>query len=75
MGTETDLELLGLSTSESGGDRGEGLAGGEGSRDGGAAISGNMRLPTPALRERGLIEEMGEEVREAGLEGWFKGED
>ena len=75
MGTETDLELLGLSTSESGGDRGEGLAGGEGSRDGSAAISGNMRLPTPALRERGLIEEMGEEVREAGLEGWFKGED
>ena len=33
-----------------------------------------MRPATPAPRERGLIEQM-EEVREAGLGGWFNGED
>ena len=68
MGAETDLELSGLSMLESGGDGGEGLAGGEGSRAGGAAIMENVRLSTPALR-RGLIAEMEEEAREAGLRG------
>ena len=36
---------------------------------------GSMRSETPALRERGLVEQMEEEVREAGLGGWFNGMD
>ena len=70
-----DLGLSGPLTLESGGDRGEGPVGGEDREVGGAAISGNMRPSTPAPRERGLIEEMEEEAREAGLGGWFNRED
>ena len=45
--------------------------GGEGDNvDTGASPSENTRLPTSALRERGLAEQM-EEVREAGLGGRF----
>ena len=45
---------------------------GEGDNVGaGVSLSGNMRPPTPAPRERGLVEQMEEEVREAGLGGWF----
>ena len=35
---------------------------------------GSMRPEMPALRERGLVEQM-EEAREAGLGGWFNGMD
>ena len=43
---------------------------------GGTSVSqlGSLRLETPALRERGLVEQM-EEAREAGLGGWFNGMD
>ena len=41
---------------------------------GGAPIQENLRPSTLPLRERGLIEEMEEEAREAGLGGWFNGE-
>ena len=77
MGAETDMDqgLSGLSTSESGGDTGEGPVGGGDSEDIGVVIPVSSRLTTPALRQVGLIEEMEEEVREAGLWGWFNGED
>ena len=74
VGAETDLELLGPSTLDSGGDRGDNQDGGKGSGEGGAGTLARMRPATPAPRERGLIEQM-EEVREAGLGGWFNGED
>ena len=67
--------MSGPSTSESGGDRGEGSAGREGSGGAGATTSKNMRLETPTPRQRGLIEEMEEEAKEASLGGWFNGED
>ena len=46
-----------------------------GSRGAGASPSGSMRPETPAPWERGLVEQMEEEVREAGLGGWFNGMD
>ena len=72
-------EYVGLMSSEglgpemlgSGGDNRDCLDGGEGSGADGASIQECTRLPTPAPRERGLIKEMEEEVREAGLGGWF----
>ena len=48
---------------------------GKGSRGIGVSLLGSMRSETPALRERGLVEQMEEEVREAGLGGWFNGMD
>ena len=59
----------------SGGDDKEGLDGGEDRGEGGAPIQESTMLLTPALRERGLIEQMEEEAREAGLGGWFNGEE
>ena len=53
----------------SGGDDKEGLYGGEDRGEGGAFILENMRLLNPALRERGLIEQMEEEAAEASLGG------
>ena len=75
VGGETDLESSGLLMSESGGDGGEGSVGGMVNGEDGVTISANTRPLTPALRERGLIEEMEEEAREAVLGGWFNGED
>ena len=77
VGVETnmDLGLLGPSTSEFGSEGEEGLVGGEDSRDAGVIIPESSRLLTPTPRERGLIEEMEEEAREAGLGGWFNRED
>ena len=73
--TDTDLDSLGLSTSKSGRD-GEGRpVGREVSKDAGVVMLESMRLSTPAPRERGLIEEMEEEVRKAVLGGWFNRED
>ena len=59
----------------SGGDNEDGLDGGEDRGDSGAPIQKSMRPLTPALRERGLIKEMEEEAREAGLGGWYNRED
>ena len=73
--TDTDLGSSGLLTSESGGDGGDGSVGEEVNEDGGATTQESMRLLTPTLRERGLIEQMEEEAVEAGLGGWFNGED
>ena len=73
--TDTDLGLSGLLTSESGGDGGEGSVGEEVNKDSGATTQESMRLLTPTLRERGLIEQMEEEAMEAGLRRWFNGED
>ena len=53
----------------------EGLDGGEDRGEGGAPIQESIMLPTPALRERGLIEQMEEEAREASLGGWFNREE
>ena len=58
----------------SGRDDKEGLDGGEGSEEGGAAIQESTRLLTPALRERGLIKQM-EEAAKMGFGGWFNEED
>ena len=46
----------------------------EGSASSGERESSIQRVATPALRERGLIEEIGEEAREVGLRGWFNGD-
>ena len=70
-----DLGLSGLSTSESGGEGEGGSVGGEDSTDIGVTILESSRSLTPAPRESRLIEEMEEEAREAGLGGWFNGED
>ena len=67
--TDTDLGSLGPSTLESGGDGKEGLVGGGDSEDIGAVILESMRPLTPAPRRMGLIKEMEEEAREAGLGG------
>ena len=75
MEADTDLGLSGLLTSESGGGEEVGQVGGEDREEGGVAILVSMRLSTPAPRERGLIKEIEEEAREAGLGGWFNGED
>ena len=61
-------------TSDAGGDDEDNQDGGEGSGGAGVSPLGSMRPETPALRERGLVEQM-EEVREAGLGGWFNGMD
>ena len=72
--TDLDPDSSGSSMSESGGDSEGGLDGGEGSGEDGIVTMESIRLGTPALRERGLIEQMEEEVVEAGLRGWFNGE-
>ena len=58
-------------TQESDGDNEDNQDGGEDNVGAGASPSGNMRPLTPAPRERGLIKQMEEEVKEAGLGGWF----
>ena len=68
------LAAMGQSSSEqgtldAGGDNGDNQDGGVGSGGTGASLLGNTRPPTPSLRERGLVEQMEEEVREAGLRG------
>ena len=56
-------------TSDAGGDDGDDQDGGEDSGDVGASPSGSMGPEAPALREVGLVEQMENEVREAGLGG------
>ena len=62
-------------TWESGGDDEDNQAGGEGSGGAGVSPLGSMRpltrLATLEPRRHGLIKEMEEEVRVAGLGGWF----
>ena len=70
LGEESAPGILG-----SGGDNKDGLDGDEDRGDSGASIQESVRPPTPALRERGLIKEMEEEAREAGLGGWYNRED
>ena len=77
---ELFLAVMGQSSLEqgmldAGGNDKDDQDGGEGSGDAGASPSESMRLETPALRERGLVEQMEEEAREAGLGGWFNGMD
>ena len=61
--------------SESGGNNEDNQGGDRDNRGAGVSPSGNMRLSTSALRERGLIRQMEEKVREVGLGGWFNGMD
>ena len=75
VGVGTNSELSGPSTSDSGGDEGESQAGGKGSGEGGAVTPARARLEDPVPREMGLVEQMEEEAREAGLGGWFNGEE
>ena len=74
------LAVMGQNSSEqgmldAGGNDEDDQDGGEDNVGVGVSLLGNMRLETPALRERGLVEKMEEEVREAGLGGWFNGMD
>ena len=66
--TESDPGMLG-----SGGDDKDGSDGGEDRGEGGAPIQESTRPLTPPPRERGLIKQMEEEVREAGLGGGSTG--
>ena len=82
---ELFLAVMGQSSSEqetldAGGDNEDNKDGGEDNAGTGVSPSGSTRLvtpelSTPALREMGLVEQMEEEAREAGLGGWFNGMD
>ena len=62
-------------TSDAGGNNEDDQDRGEGSGGVGVSLLGSMRPETPAPRKRGLVEQMEEEAREAGLGGWFNGMD
>ena len=63
----------GVKMSDVSGDSLDNQGGDKDNMDAGAFTEGSMRRDSPMLQEGGLIVQMGREVMEAGLGGWFNG--